>query len=419
MNDDEAMEDLIRRILEVTKSPESTAFYGKAIGLLGAEVVEMELAEVRYRALTKQVDSPARYLTALLKKRLGELEPQGGLPAVRSNELQSSYFSPSQLSLFMELKPSGPTVDEPGTDKAMPIPYSKSGIPWVTFIGPDFFTLSTNRAKSDMVTAKFRSMDGQTTAIPVIRGRLFPEDDERGIPTVEHGRILGALESIWIQEGCKYTKFGNGMVSCCCNVSIRELARLLGCHDFGGSQLRHLKRRVADLKVMPYYLDLEAVKEFKDAGLKGYGFTLVGDITLLDKKGDGSTETIIRISFSETFSRQLLARRTVSRPREMLTHRSELAFLLRLYLEPILIGRSGETYEIALTKLIENLSLPPANWHRVKSKRKQQFGKALRELNGRLTADGKTISVRMDPGKNNTDFLLVAQLIKGALPLSQ
>jgi len=43
--------------------------------------------------------------------------------------------------------------------------------------------------------------------------------------------------------------------------------------------------------------------------------------------------------FSDTYSRQLLARRVVSRPKEMLTIRSELAFLLRLYLEPILMKK--------------------------------------------------------------------------------
>ncbi len=409
-NDDAAVQDLIERILEVTQSPESTAFYGKAIILLGSDTVELELAEVRYRARMNQIDSAARYLTTLLKKRMDEMQQQSAPVVVQTSAPQNSYFSPSQESLFLELKPSNLTVDDSGTDKTMSIPYSKSGIPWVTFIGPDFFTLSTNKTKSDKVMAKFRSMDGQTTMIPVIRGRLFPDDDERGILTAEHGRILGALESTWITEGCKYTEFGNGTVTCYCDVSIRRLADLLGWQEFGGWQLRHLKRRVVDLKVMPYYLDLDAVKEFKAAGLKGYGFTLLGDITLIDKKENGLSETIVKIKFSDTFSRQLLARRTVSRPRELLTHRSEIAFLLRLHLEPILISRNGESYEIALIKLIESLNLPQAKWHRVKSKRKQQFEKAIRELNGRKTIDGKEISVRIDQGKNSNDFVLSAQL---------
>jgi hypothetical protein len=242
-SDDESINDLIGRILEVTQSPESTGFYRKAITLLGADTVEMELAEVRYRARTNRLDSPARYLSALLKSRLDDLN---GLVVSRPNEYQSSYFSPSQLSLFMELKPSGLAVDDSGTEKAMPIPYSKSGIPWATFIGPGFFTLSTNKAKSDRVIARFRTMDGEVALVPVIRGRIFPGDDERGILTADHGRILGALECAWVQEGCRYTEFGNGMTVCYCDVPVRKLARLLGWRTFGGTELRCLKRKIMD-----------------------------------------------------------------------------------------------------------------------------------------------------------------------------
>ena len=42
----------------------------------------------------------------------------------------------------------------------MKLPYSAKTLPWATFIGPDFFTLSTNKAKSDRVMAKFRVLGG-------------------------------------------------------------------------------------------------------------------------------------------------------------------------------------------------------------------------------------------------------------------
>ncbi len=42
--------------------------------------------------------------------------------------------------------------------------------------------------------------------------------------------------------------------------------------------------------------------------------------------------------FSDPYSRQLLGLRVVTRPKDMLKMRSKLAFLPRLYLEPILIG---------------------------------------------------------------------------------
>jgi len=40
---------------------------------------------------------------------------------------------------------------EIGITKSMPMAFSEKNIPWPTFLGPEFFTLSTNRKKSDKV----------------------------------------------------------------------------------------------------------------------------------------------------------------------------------------------------------------------------------------------------------------------------
>lgn len=77
---------------------------------------------------------------------------------------------------------------------------------------------------------------------------------------------------------------------------------------------------------------------------------------------------MLRVTFSDAYSRQLLARRVVSRPKEVLKMSSELAFALRLYLEPILIG-CGREHSIELLNLIKVLNLPVAGWHRFKSRR--------------------------------------------------
>ena len=90
----------------------------------------------------------------------------------------------------------------------------------------------------------------------MIRGRLFPKDEERGILTAEHGRILGAIECLWVEQGCQYARFVNGSVSCFCRVPIRRLAQLLGWETFGGRDLAHLKRRAIDIKATGYYLEL-------------------------------------------------------------------------------------------------------------------------------------------------------------------
>jgi hypothetical protein len=166
--------------------------------------------------------------------------------------------------------------------------------------------------------AKFRALGGQVTEVPLIRGRLFPKDEERRILTAEEGRILGAMEWFWVDQGCQYSSFGNDAVSCYCDVQVRSLARLLGWKSFGGRDLAHLKRKAINLKMKAYYLELDAVEELKKTGLKGYGFTLIDGFELIEKTRHRLEQTTFRISFSDPFSRQLLARRVVSRPKEML-----------------------------------------------------------------------------------------------------
>ena len=235
--------------------------------------------------------------------------------------------------------------------------------------------------------------------------------------TAEHGRILGAIECLWVEQGCQYARFGNGSVSCFCRVSIRRLAELLGWESFGGRDLTHLKRKTIKIKVTGYYLELEAVEELRKAGLKGYGFSLIDGFDLVDRRRHGLEQTTFRVLFSDPYSRQLLARRVVTRPKEMLKMRGELAFLLRLYLEPILIGRGvGREHSIELLNLIRVLNLPSAGWHQYKSRRKAIFTKALRELQGLTTADGSRIDVQIQQGLNLLDFMLVARLIPSGKP---
>jgi hypothetical protein len=154
------------------------------------------------------------------------------------------------------------------------------------------------------------------------------------------------------------------------------------------------------------------VEGLRNAGLKGYGFSLIDGFDLVDRSRHGLEQTTFRVLFSDPYSRQLLARRVVSRPKEMLKMRSELAFLLRLYLEPILMGRgAGGEHAIELLNLIRVLNLPTAGWHRFKSRRKAIFTKALQDLQGMKTADGGEIDVGIQQGLNQRDFMLVARLM--------
>lgn len=394
---------IIDEILELTKDHKSRPFFEKALRELGEPVMAEEFGEMKHQMRTGQVHNPAKYLTTLLKKRMD----QGGdkikqdLPAAQ--EKIKTYFEDTQLTLFSNFRP---LKEEGEVDQGvMAVPYGKEIIPWATFISSSFFTLSTNKAKSDKVMAKFRTLDGDVSVVPLWRGRIKPGDRERGILTAEHAKVLAAIESLWVQQGCQRNKYPSGAVTCFCYVSIRDLAKALDWKSFSGQGLTWLTSMVYDLKTMPYYVDLSAMKL---KNINGYGFSLLGDVELAEGKKRGQPETVLKVKFSTPLSVQLLERHAVARPKELAHIHGELAFLIRLFIEPILIGLDGNEYNKTLADLIKELSLPAAGWHSHKGKRKQIFEKAVKELNAQKTADGRPIKVSIEKGLY--DWMLSAKL---------
>lgn len=395
---------LLDEILALTGDHKSRQFFEMALRELGEPVVAEEFGELKHQVRTGSVQNPAKYLTALLKKRLAKLRQNTQKQTVKAGpEKIKTYFEDTQMTLFANFRP---VKQEGEVDQGvMAVPYGKEIIPWATFISSSFFTLSTNKAKSDRVLAKFRSMDGQVSVVPLLRGRIKPGDRERGIPTAEHAKVLSAIESLWVQQGCQRNKYPNGAVTCFCYVSIRELAKALDWKTFSGRNLTWLTSMVYDLKTMPYYLDLS---EMNLKGIHGYGFSLLGDVELAEGKKRGQPETVLKVNFSTPLSVQLLERHTVGRPKELAHIHSELAFLIRLFIEPILISLDGGEYNKTLTDLIKELSLPAAGWHSHKGKRKQIFEKAVKELNAQRTLDGRPIKVSIEKGLY--DWMLSAKL---------
>ena len=396
---------LIDEILELTKDHKSRPFFEKALRELGEHVMAEEFGELKHQIRTGQVQNPAKYLTTLLKKRMdqagGGKEKQELPPAAQ--EKLKTYFEDTQLTLFSNFRP---VKEEGEVDQGvMTVPYGKEIIPWATFISSSFFTLSTNKAKSDKVMAKFRTLDGDVSVVPLWRGRIKPGDRERGILTAEHAKVLAAIESLWVQQGCQRNKYPSGAVTCFCYVSIRDLAKALDWKSFSGQGLTWLTSMVYDLKTMPYYVDLSAMKL---KNINGYGFSLLGDVELAEGKKRGQPETVLKVKFSTPLSVQLLERHAVARPKELAHIHGELAFLIRLFIEPILIGLDGNEYNKTLADLIKELSLPAAGWHGHKGKRKQIFEKAVKELNAQKTADGRPIKVSIEKGLY--DWMLSAKL---------
>jgi len=393
---------LIDEIIAITKDSKSKNFWRKAIKTIGEGRTEMELSELKHQMRMGSVDNPAKYLTALLQKQIQEQIEIS--PKVKEKEQKlKTYFEETQLELFKGLQPIKPQGEV--EQQEMAIPYGKKKIPWTTFLGPTFFTLSTNKAKSDKVITKFRTLDGQTTIIPMIRGRLGNGGKEWGILTAQHAKILAALKNIWAQQ-CLCNSYPNGAKVCYCYVYARELAKLLGWKKFSGSSLMWLKDMVYALKAIPYYLDLS---ELRIKNITGYGFSLLKNVTLVSGKKRGQTETVFHIEFSVPLSIQLMNRRAITKHIEILNVNNELAMLLRLYLEPILISLDRKEYSKQLKDIITDLQLPKSNWHKRPSRRRIVFEKAMKEINGQRISDGRKMAVWIDKGLY--DYMLTARLI--------
>ena len=144
---------------------------------------------------------------------------------------------------------------------------------------------------------------------------------------------------------------------------------------------------------MPYYLDFT---ESSIKNIKSYYFTLIGDFRGVDLKKQGGQAAYFKISFSSAVSWQLLQRHAVMRSKNILSIRSELATLLWLYIEPIL--RTHKDFKINLKNLIKALQLPKAGWHNFQNKRKQQFEKAIKELNILALVDDHKIKITIEKG---------------------
>ncbi len=392
---------LLDEIIKITGSKKSIPFYRKAIKELGPNRVEMELGELKYQIGQGRVDHPAKYFNKLIQEQLKKFGK-----ATKKTIPKNTYQELTQLDLFGNLMPANIPTDSIPDEKQIFQPYFPGQIPFPTFIGQEFFTLSKNKKKSDIVIYKTFTADGARVNVSLIRGKITPRGKASGIPTVSHGKLFTALIKAWTDNGSQVLEHNDGTVVCFVRITARKLADYLGWKDFGGWQLTQLKDLLRELKSYPYYYRLEEL----NIGLKGFGFYLLGDVRIIDA-GEGKTaETIFEVLFSTTVSKQLDERKAITKTDGLITIRNEIAWKLRLYLEPRLLSIPDDVYSINLQKLIEELQLPKSSKHQYKSQRKQLISKAVDELNDSETVDGRIIKLKLTLNKDKSDYKLIAFL---------
>jgi len=396
---------LIDQIIKYTKSDHSLNFYHKAIKLLGEGRVEIELGELKYQIRKGTVKDPARYFTKLLLDQINTLNiPDDKKPFPPKD----TYQELTQEDLFRHLVPRYIPEDSKSQKHGMSIPYRRGQIVFPTFIGQEFFALSNNKLLYDRVKFKSITADGETITATLIRGKSKPYDKPRGIPTITHGKLLMALIKAWTDRNCDSIKFEDGTIICKLTIKAKELAsNYLKWKEFGGSQARQLHFLLMDLKIMPYCL----LPENENTYIDHVGFTLIDglrNVGVKNKKGRFQ-DTIYEIHFSTTLSWQMYNRHVLTRADNYITIKNDIAWKLKLYLEPRLLATAY--YNRNLKDLINDLQLPKANWHNRKGQRKFMFSKPTDELNNSKLSNSYILKLKLLLNERKTDYKLVATAV--------
>lgn len=398
---------LVAEIIEITGSEDYKNYYNKAIKILGYGTVINLKDDLKMLIREGKIKNPAGYFYAMvgneIEKRATDKEPGENnkeennlIPYEKTHRDLLNHLIPKEKN-----RKSGEIINE---NKMRP-PYSGESIPHPTFIGPEFFTLSTNKKKSEKVNVKFITQAG-TFTVPVVKGKTDKDSKkEKGLLTVHHKKILDALKVAWAKKRCDYFTDNDGYHYCKVVVSARELADILKWSGFGKNTIILLKDSIDEIRSNPNYVDLEK-SDIRLPGIKSYHFYFISEFTTLTQDKDGQATTYFAITFSSTISWQLLNRYSVKRSLDMFAVKSELTHLIWSYVEPTL--RKYGQAQINLSTLIQVLHLPKRKWHKLKSRRKRYFTNAIKELNGQKLADGRIITAAIEEGLQ--DYMLVAHL---------
>ena len=396
---------LIDEILEITNSPQSTNFYKKAIKEIGEGRVEEELGELKHQIRLGKVKDPAKYLTTLLNKQT-KANPM--TEQTISTQL-ATYKSQDQIQLFVELKVQGET-DTDKTKASLDIIYREDIIKFPTLMSSSFFTLHTNKSKSDEVPIKLVTHDGVLNGT-LVRGKIKRGTQEKGILTSFDGRVFLAVIHLWQGKGriISKTKLETGQTHSCGVVTfnISELIRKV----YPNIKIPGDIHRLEFINSLESLCDTPYCIYCKDGTTEIYhGFTLLGMPSLTGIRSGRQTEkTGITVMLSPEITRQYINKHYLNRNEQLTKVRSEIAFLLWLYLEPRLESLDGFEYHAEMKHLIKELRLPEANWHKYPFHRKRVFDKAIQELKGKKTGSGKTINARVEKGI--FDYVLIAKLV--------
>ena len=421
------IEQVAQELVDFSGSAESRLFYIKAANVLGPELARQAMGEIRYRVQVGQTRDRARHLTYTLRTWMVE---RGWTPNPTERVLAqnlprvSAQTPPASHITFDDAKPPADLLADDSA--AFPVPFGRDVFPWVLCVNNDFFTLTNEKARADKVETEI-VVKGKPYRVTMLRGRGAPADSERGLLTTQHMRVLMAVVKIWSaqhtrpkdEEGNPVTVIEKGGERLCfVKTTVADIAKEMGLGELGLSDFQRLTRKIRDIGFTAYCFLLRDVPELRAAGgAMDKSFQFFGEVDTTEIETRGARKGQVKIFFSSTYSRWLLRREVVTRPLAQIKIRGDIALKLYVYLYPILAAKkSGEEFPIELARLIKNIGLKRTGWHMYKSQRRREFEKAVREIHGMPTADGRAFHVEIVQGLNREDFVLVARFVKSDAP---
>ncbi len=224
--------------------------------------------------------------------------------------------------------------------------------------------------------------------------------------TVEDNRVIKAMVIIWAEDGCDHTT--GKAVQCYAKFSIRRLARTMGYTNFGGRDLDRLSARLERIGVISYYIDLTGVPGYEAFGRKIYSIDFTDKPQFLDTTVNGHREIFVSIRFSQFLTRMFIGRKTVTRSKELVLQKNEIALLVQEYIEARVRENESDAagFRVALSTLIQKLHLPFGKWHKLRSHRIKNFRRAVEEVNGSTTWEGDAFFASIDENVGGPDALL-------------
>lgn len=267
-----------------------------------------------------------------------------------------------------------------------------------------FFTLSTNKNEFDKIEVDIQTEAGKTKGI-LYRGVILKGTKPYGILNAFDGRVFSAIISLWQKKGgyiskIEFNEEGNKKTTGAGSVKIqmKELLAELGLQKSGQNE-KSIINSLGNLTSKPYSLyttDEKLIGSFKL--LYGADLSTIRRGRITDKVG-------IYITLSPQITSQFFNRHSLPFSKNILQNKSELAYILWVYLETVIAARNGKPDKRSLLYLINRLHLPPNKMYNYKSQRKQVFEIAIENLKKIKTAKGKEVYFQWEEDINDWNLI--------------